>query len=193
MAISTPLALSEVFHGQADIVLFGDASSNINYSAATFATLTATGYSVGSIKNGSTSPTGEATSLKKITNEQGDVIHVCVETKGSVGFECVLLTTSQEALEKFFGGKKVTTLAVANLLGTDKTLDKATKITTFPVFTAPIAVINESKNKTMFLPKASIASSLTLDDGVWAIKLSVTAEHIDKGEDLGTVMFISGK
>ena len=70
-------------------------------------------------------------------------------------------------------------------------LKNVLKFVELPVSTAPIAIFNDEANKWIMLPKAKIVGSLSLDNGLWRMKVSATAEYIDT-ETLGTFMMGGG-
>ena len=58
--------------------------------------------------------------------------------------------------------------------------------------TRPIMLSNDEGDLSLLFPKAKIVSNLTLDDGMFLLHVSVTAEAIDT-DDLDTAMLIEGK
>ena len=60
-----------------------------------------------------------------------------------------------------------------------------------PVFEAPIAICNDTLNRTLIFPRAKIVGSFDLTDGVLTAKISVTAQAIDTAS-LKTGMIVEG-
>lgn len=186
MAAITNAAITEVFNGQADIVLFDEVSS---YDEATLATVTAAGTSLGQIVEDSTSWDGEEPSLDSQKDEQGDVI-VINPSSGTLAFSCDIASTSNKMIETFLKGKEIKFDA-----GKTNTIDGIKSImgfgTELPVITRPIAVVNDESNKILLFPKAKIIGNLSLDSKLWRIHISATAEYVDTAS-LSTGMIING-
>lgn len=177
-------AATTLFAGQGDLVIFDPIT---DYSAATLAGLK-NPKSLGQIVQDSTSWEGDDVSVDQIKDEQGDIITARV-TAGTLAFSFELASTSHEMVQKFLKGSTVTPAAIEGFTGTP------TKISGFgvdlPVFTAPIAIINDELNRAWLYPKAKITSNLSYSDGLWRIKASVLAEFIDTAS-LKTGMVIDG-
>ena len=177
-------AAQSLFAGQGDLILFDPIT---DYASATLATL-ANPKSLGQIVQDSTSWDGDDVSVDQIKDEQGDIITARV-TAGTLAFSFELASTSQEMITKFLKGSNVTPAAIAGFTGTP------TKITGFgvelPVFTAPMAIVNDELNRAWLYPKAKVTSNLAYSDGLWRIKASVLAEFVDTAS-LKTGMIIDG-
>lgn len=177
-------AAQSLFAGQGDLILFDPIT---DYASATLATLT-NPKSLGQIVQDSTSWDGDDVSVDQIKDEQGDIITARV-TAGTLAFSFELASTSQEMIIKFLKGSNVTPAAIAGFTGTP------TKITGFgvelPVFTAPMAIVNDELNRAWLYPKAKVTSNLAYSDGLWRIKASVLAEFVDTAS-LKTGMVIDG-
>lgn len=177
-------AAQSLFAGQGDLILFDPIT---DYASATLATL-ANPKSLGQIVQDSTSWDGDDVSVDQIKDEQGDIITARV-TAGTLAFSFELASTSQEMITKFLKGATVTPAAIAGFTGTP------TKITGFgvdlPVFTAPMAIVNDELNRAWLYPKAKVTSNLAYSDGLWRIKASVLAEFVDTAS-LKTGMIIDG-
>jgi hypothetical protein len=186
MAAITNAAVTEVFNGQADIVLFDEVSS---YDSATLATVTAAGTSLGQIVEDSTSWDGDEPSLDNIKDEQGDVIVINPST-GTLAFSCDIASTSNKMIETFLKGKEIKFEA-----GKTDTIENITSVigfgTELPVITRPIAVVNDESNKMLLFPKAKIIGNFNLDSKLWRIHISATAEYVDT-KSLKTGMIING-
>lgn len=173
-----------LFAGQGDLVIFDPIA---DYGEATLASL-ANPQSLGQIVQDSTSWDGDDVSVDQIKDEQGDIITARV-TAGTLAFSFEIASTSKEMIKKFLKGVDVS----------DSTLAGFTDVTgatgfgsSLPVFTAPVAIINDELNRAWLYPKAKITSNLSLSDGLWRIKASVLAEFVDNGH-LYTGMVIEGK
>ena len=177
-------AAQSLFAGQGDLILFDPIT---DYASATLATL-ANPKSLGQIVQDSTSWDGDDVSVDQIKDEQGDIITARV-TAGTLAFSFELASTSQEMITKFLKGATVTPAAIEGFTGTP------TKITGFgvdlPVFTAPMAIVNDELNRAWLYPKAKVTSNLAYSDGLWRIKASVLAEFVDTAS-LKTGMIIDG-
>lgn len=177
-------AAQSLFAGQGDLILFDPIT---DYASATLATL-ANPKSLGQIVQDSTSWDGDDVSVDQIKDEQGDIITARV-TAGTLAFSFELASTSQEMITKFLKGTNVTPAAIEGFTGTP------TKITGFgvdlPVFTAPMAIVNDELNRAWLYPKAKVTSNLAYSDGLWRIKASVLAEFVDTAS-LKTGMIIDG-
>lgn len=177
-------AAQSLFAGQGDLILFDPIT---DYASATLATL-ANPKSLGQIVQDSTSWDGDDVSVDQIKDEQGDIITARV-TAGTLAFSFELASTSQEMITKFLKGATVTPAAIAGFT------DTPTKITGFgvdlPVFTAPMAIVNDELNRAWLYPKAKVTSNLAYSDGLWRIKASVLAEFVDTAS-LKTGMIIDG-
>lgn len=177
-------AAQSLFAGQGDLIIFDPIT---DYASATLATL-ANPKSLGQIVQDSTSWDGDDVSVDQIKDEQGDIITARV-TAGTLAFSFELASTSQEMITKFLKGSNVTPAAIEGFTGTP------TKITGFgvdlPVFTAPMAIVNDELNRAWLYPKAKVTSNLAYSDGLWRIKASVLAEFVDTAS-LKTGMIIDG-
>ena len=177
-------AAQSLFAGQGDLILFDPIT---DYASATLATL-ANPKSLGQIVQDSTSWDGDDVSVDQIKDEQGDIITARV-TAGTLAFSFEIASTSQEMITKFLKGATVTPAAIEGFTGTP------TKITGFgvdlPVFTAPMAIVNDELNRAWLYPKAKVTSNLAYSDGLWRIKASVLAEFVDTAS-LKTGMIIDG-
>ena len=177
-------AAQSLFAGQGDLIIFDPIT---DYASATLATL-ANPKSLGQIVQDSTSWDGDDVSVDQIKDEQGDIITARV-TAGTLAFSFEIASTSQEMITKFLKGTNVTPAAIEGFTGTPA------KITGFgvelPVFTAPMAIVNDELNRAWLYPKAKVTSNLAYSDGLWRIKASVLAEFVDTAS-LKTGMVIDG-
>jgi hypothetical protein len=178
--------VTELFNGQSDIVIFDEVS---DYNTATFATVTASGESLGQIVEDSTSWDGDEPSLDSIKDEQGDVI-VINPTSGTYAFSCDIASTSTAIMKTFLKATDVTGDVTSTTFTDIKELIKFG--TELPVITRPIAVINDEANRVILFPKAKIIGNLNLDSKLWRVHISATAEYLDTAT-LGTCMTWKGK
>lgn len=173
MAITNLEAAQKLFAGQGDLIIF---DSITDYSEATLASLT-NPKSLGQIVQDSTTWDGDDVSVDEIKDEQGDLITARV-TSGTLAFSFELASTSQTMITKFLKGTSIATTSV-----TIAGFKSPTAITGFgtqlPVFTAPIAILNDETNRAWIYPKAKITSNLSYSDGLWRIKASVLAEYVE--------------
>lgn len=179
-------AVSELFNGQGDIIVF---DKPVDLSTATLKTL-ANPKSLGDIKLDSTSWSGDDPTVNLIKNEQGETVITTVEA-GTFGFEFTAMSTSQDMLIKLFGASAVSASFTTN---TDlfATGSAVTGFGTTPtIVECPIMVVNSTLNKSIIFPNAEIVSNLTIEDKVYCIKCKVTAKNINTN-DLKTVMIVSG-
>ena len=186
MAITNFEPLGKFFAGQGDMLLF---DTPADYSSATLATLTGA-KSLGDIKGDSTAWTGEAASTTTIVNEQGNGVLSYVKS-GTLAFEANILSTSQAIINKFLGGAAIsgTTFTSGTTWASGSTVTGFG--TNLPVFEAPIAICNDTLNRTLIFPRAKIVGSFDLTDGVLTAKISVTAQAIDTAS-LKTGMIVEG-
>lgn len=180
-AITNLEAAQKLFAGQGDLIIFDSIS---DYSNATLASLT-NPKSLGQIVQDSTSWDGDDVSVDEIKDEQGDLITARV-TAGTLAFSFELASTSQTMITKFLKGTTITPAAIAGFSTPTAVTGFGTQL---PVFTAPIAIINDEANRAWIYPKAKITSNLSLSDGLWRIKASVLAEYVETAS-LSTGMVI---
>lgn len=185
MGIQKIEASQKLFVGQGDLIIFDSIDDYAGKTLADFANPK----SLGQIVQDSTSWDGEDVSTTQIRDEQGDLITAKV-TAGTLAFSFELASTSEVMVTKFLKGHNVT--LPASIAG----FSNVTKVTGFgtelPVFTAPIAIINDELARAWVYPKAKVTSNLTLSDGLWRIKASVLAEFVNNG-NLYTGMIIDAK
>ena len=179
--------LGKFFVGQGDMLIF---DTPTDYSTATLASL-ANPKSLGDIKGDSTSWTGDDASISNIVNEQGNNVVSYVKA-GTLSFEAEILSTSPEIINKFLGGTAVTSGAT---FASGATWASGSTVTGFgnklPVIEAPIAIANDTLNRTLIFPKAKIIGSFTLSDGALTAKINVVAQGIDTTA-LQTGMIVDG-
>lgn len=181
-------AAAKLFAGQGDLVIF-DAIAD--YSEATLGSLE-NPKSLGQIVQDSTSWDGEDVGTDSILDEQGNLITARV-TAGTLAFSFEIASTSAAMVQKFLKGHAVSAGSGSTLSidGFESPVTATGFGTDLPVFTAPIAIINDELNRAWLYPKAKITSALSYSDGLWRIKANVLAEMVDNG-NLYTGMIIEG-
>lgn len=177
--------MSSVFVGQSDIVVFDKVD---DYKTATFATVTASGQSVGQVSGDSSEYAGEDAETENWVDEQGDIITSTTKA-GTVAIKWSMADLSAENVKKF-------------LNGTDLTLETSTLFSDvknavgfgvdLPVITRPVGWFNDEAGRCLFLPKAKIVSSLGYDSGHYVLTATATAEYVNL-KSLKTAMLFDAK
>ena len=183
MAITKATPTSE-FNGQSYIIVFDEVA---DYSAATFGTITATGFDVGQVYQGSTSWTGEDPSFEDELDEQGDII-VSNPTKGTYGFDFEMADFSSEKFATFLNGKTISTLGEGSAFGTGVSVTATG--TELPIIERPIALVNDTAKKALFFPKARILTGPTMENKLFVLKAQVKAQECNVDGKLGTFMLV---
>lgn len=164
-----------IFAGQGDLIMF-DAISD--YSDATLASLE-NPKSLGQIVQDSTSWDGDDVEVSQIKDEQGNLI-TARTTAGTLAFSFELASTSKSMVEQFLKGQSIT---ITSSSGLDGFVGDPANVVGFghelPVFTRPIAILNDEKTRLWLYPKSKITSNLSYSDGLWRIKASVLAENVN--------------
>lgn len=174
MAITKLDSAAKLFAGQGDLVIF-DAISD--YSSATLATLE-NPKSLGQIVQDSTSWEGEDVNTDQILDEQGNLITARV-TAGTLGFSFDIASTSVTMVKTFLAGMDITGSTLDDIFSGTYTVSAVGFGTALPVFTRPIAVLNDELNRAWIYPKAKITSNLSLSDGLYRIHAVVLCENVD--------------
>ena len=183
MAITKATPTSE-FNGQSYIIVFDEVA---DYSAATFGTITAAGFDVGQVYQGSTSWTGEDPSFEDELDEQGDII-VSNPTKGTYGFDFEMADFSSEKFATFLNGKTISTLGEGSAFGTGVSVTATG--TELPIIERPIALVNDTAKKALFFPKARILTGPTMENKLFVLKAQVKAQERNVDGKLGTFMLV---
>ena len=183
MAITKATPTSE-FNGQSYIIVFDEVA---DYSAATFGTITASGFDVGQVYQGSTSWTGEDPSFEDELDEQGDII-VSNPTKGTYGFDFEMADFSSEKFATFLNGKTISTLGEGSAFGTGVSVTATG--TELPIIERPIALVNDTAKKALFFPKARILTGPTMENKLFVLKAQVKAQECNVDGKLGTFMLV---
>lgn len=174
MAITKLDSAAKLFAGQGDLVIFDPIS---DYSAATLATLD-NPKSLGQIVQDSTSWEGEDVNTDQILDEQGNLITARV-TAGTLGFSFDIASTSATMVKTFLAGVDITGTTLDDIFSGTYTVSAVGFGTALPVFTRPIAVLNDELNRAWIYPKAKITSNLSLSDGLYRIHAVVLCENVD--------------
>ena len=183
MAITKATPTSE-FNGQSYIIVFDEVA---DYSSATFGTITAAGFDVGQVYQGSTSWTGEDPSFEDELDEQGDII-VSNPTKGTYGFDFEMADFSSEKFATFLNGKAISTLGEGSAFGTGVSVTATG--TELPIIERPIALVNDTAKKALFFPKARILTGPTMENKLFVLKAQVKAQECNVDGKLGTFMLV---
>lgn len=183
MAITKATPTSE-FNGQSYIIVFDEVA---DYSSATFGTITAAGFDVGQVYQGSTSWTGEDPSFEDELDEQGDII-VSNPTKGTYGFDFEMADFSSEKFATFLNGKTISTLGEGSAFGTGVSVTATG--TELPIIERPIALVNDTAKKALFFPKARILTGPTMENKLFVLKAQVKAQECNVDGKLGTFMLV---
>jgi hypothetical protein len=185
MAIGKFEQASVLFAGQGDLFIFDEVS---DYGKATLASLTSP-KSLGQIVQDSTSWEGEDPEVSEILDEQGNVI-TAKTAAGTLGFSFNIASTSSAMLKKFLRAVSVE-LPTGSSAWTGE--GSATGFgVEVPTIVTPIAIVNDTKDRTWLFPKAKITSSVTMEDGLYVIHCSVIAEYVNT-DSLKTAMVIDAK
>ena len=180
-------ATGKFFVGQADLVIF-DAVNN--YETAKVSTIVSGNpKSLGDILADSTNFTGDDPTIEAIRNEQGQAFYSSVE-EGSFGFEFTVASTSKEMLQALLSAEIITDTFTDSLIGSGATVAGAMHKPT--VSERPIMLISDDRSSAILIPRAKIIASVTLEDKLVGISVSIQATKIDTA-NLKTVMFIDGK
>ena len=176
---------TSVFNGQSMIIVFDEVE---DYSTATVGDITADGFDVGQVFQGSTTWNGEDPSFEDKLDEQGDII-VSNPTKGSYGYDFEMADFSADKFKTFMKGKDITTadFGTGSAFGAGATAVATTE--EMPVIERPIALVNDTAKKAIFFPKARILTGPAPEDGLFTLKAITKAQDCNT-DKLGTMMLI---
>lgn len=186
----TKADVSRLFIGQSDIILFDKVD---DYNTAKISTL-ANPKSLGDIDQDSTSWTGDDPEIEPRRNEQGKAVTSRV-TNGTQAYEFSIMSMDFNNVKTFLtpGVVKTITATTGAAWGATNGIKTVVGFGSTPsAMTRPIMLSNDEGDLSLLFPKAKIVSNLTLDDGMFLLHVSVTAEAIDT-DDLDTAMLIEGK
>ena len=183
MAI-TKATPTSVFNGQCYIIIFDGVA---DYSVATLGSITANGFDVGQVYQGSTSWMGEDGSFEDELDEQGD-INISNPTKGTAGFDFEMADFSAEKFKTFFKSQEITTVGTGSALG--ESISAVAAGDEIPVIDRPIELINDTSKRAIFFPKARILTGPSMENKLFVLKASVKAQDCNIAGKLGTMMLI---
>lgn len=171
------------FNGQSYLIVFDEVT---DYSTADVATITADGFDVGQVFQGSTSWNGDDPSFDDVLDEQGDII-VSNPTKGSYGFDFEMADFSADKFKTFLKGADVT-VGTGSSFGANATAVATT--TEMPIVERPVAIVNDTSKKAIFLPKARILTGPSMEDKLFVLKAVCKGQDCNVEGKLGTFMLI---
>jgi len=183
--------VSRLFMGQSDIIIFDKVE---DYNTAKISTL-ANPKSLGDIDQDSTEWTGDDPEIEPRRNEQGEAVTSRV-TNGTQAFEFSIMSMDFENVKAFLSPgvtKEIKDASTGAAWGATNGIKKVVGFGSTPsVMTCPIMITNDEGDLSLLFPKAKIVSNLTLDDGMFLLHVSATAEAVDT-DNLDTAMLIEGK
>lgn len=183
----TKAQVSELFMGQSDIIIFDKVD---DYNTAKISTLK-NPKSLGDIDQDSTEWTGDEIEVEPRRNEQGSVVTSRI-TNGTQAYAFDMMSTSPENVKEFLAPGVLKELT-ATTGAAWKSITKVTGFGSTPaVMTRPIMISNDEGTRSLLFPKAKIASSVSIEDGLLLIHVEVTAEDLDTA-DLDTAILIEGE
>lgn len=172
------------FNGQSYLIVFDEVS---DYATATVADITKNGFDVGQVFQGSTAWNGEEPSFEDKLDEQGDII-VSNPTKGTYGFDFEMADFSASKFKTFLKGDDITSLGTGSAFGANATAVATTE--EMPIITRPVAIVNDTSKKAIFLPKARILTGPAMEDKLFVLKAVCKAQDCNVEGKLGTFMLI---
>lgn len=186
MAGITKATPTSEFNGQSYLIVFDEVS---DYSAATVGAITGNGFDVGQVFQGSTSWNGDDPSFDDVLDEQGDII-VSNPTKGTYGFDFEMADFSASKFKTFLKGADITTgnMGTGGAFGSTATAVATTE--EMPIITRPVAIVNDTAKKAVFLPKARILTGPAMEDKLFVLKAVCKAQDCNVDGKLGTFMLI---
>lgn len=186
----TKADVSRLFMGQSDIIIFDKVD---DYNTAKISTL-ANPKSLGDIDQDSTEWTGDDPEVEPRRNEQGEAVTSRV-TNGTQAFAFSIMSMDFNNVKTFLSPGVVKTITAASGAAWGETNGIKGVVgfgSTPSVMTRPIMITNDEGDLSLLFPKAKIVANLTLDDGMFLLHVSVTAESVDTA-DLDTALLIEGK
>lgn len=172
------------FNGQSYLIVFDEVA---DYAGKTVADITKAGFDVGQVFQGSTTWTGEEPSFEDVLDEQGDII-VSNPTKGTYGFDFEMADFSADKFKTFLKGADIATLGTGSAFGATATAVATTE--EMPIITRPVAIVNDTAKKAVFLPKARILTGPNAEDKLFVLKSVCKAQDCNIEGKLGTFMLI---
>lgn len=184
MAGITKATPTSTFNGQSYMIVFDEVS---DYSTATVADITKNGFDVGQVYEGSTSWNGDDPSFEDKKDEQGDII-ISTPTKGTYGFDFEMADFSASKFKTFLKGADITSLGTGSAFGATATAVATTE--EMPIIERPVAIVNDTSKKAIFLPKARILTGPAVEDKLFVLKAVCKAQDCNVEGKLGTFMLI---
>lgn len=184
MAGITKATPTSEFNGQSYLIVFDEVD---DYSTATVGDITADGFDVGQVFQGSTTWNGEDPSFEDVLDEQGDII-VSNPTKGNYGFDFEMADFSAGKFKTFLKGTDITTLGTGSSFGSTATAVATTD--DMPIIERPVAIVNDTAKKAIFFPKARILTGPAMEDKLFVLKSVCKAQDCNVAGKLGTFMLI---
>lgn len=184
MAGITKATPTSTFNGQSYLIVFDEVS---DYSTATVADITNNGFDVGQVFEGSTQWNGDEPSFEDQLDEQGDII-VSNPTKGTYGFDFEMADFSASKFKTFLKGADITSLGTGSAFGSTATAVATTS--EMPIIERPVAIVNDTAKKAIFLPKARILTGPAMENKLFVLKSVCKAQDCNVDGKLGTFMLI---
>lgn len=184
MAGITKATPTSEFNGQSYMIVFDEVE---DYANKTVGDITKQGFDVGQVYQGSTTWNGEDPSFEDELDEQGDII-VSNPTKGTFGFDFEMADFSSAKFKEFLKGADITSLGTGSAFGANATATATTG--EMPVITRPIALMNDTAKKALFIPKARILTGPNMENKLFVLKSIVKAQDCNVEGKLGTMMLI---
>lgn len=186
MAGITKATPTSEFNGQSYLIVF-DEVEDYTSTSISVGSITSTGFDVGQVFQGSTTWNGEDPSFDDVLDEQGDII-VSNPTKGNYGFDFEMADFSASKFKTFLKGADITTLGTGSAFGTTATAVATTEY--IPIIERPVAIVNDTAKKAIFLPKARILTGPAMEDKLFVLKAVCKAQDCNVEGKLGTFMLI---
>lgn len=173
------------FNGQSYLIVFDEVA---DYAAETLdvASITKHGFDVGQVFQGSTSWNGDEPSFDDVLDEKGNII-VSNPTKGTYGFDFEMADFSASKFKIFLKGADVT-VGTGSAFGASATGVATTE--EMPIIERPVAIVNDTSKKAIFLPKARILTGPSMEDKLFVLKAVCKAQDCNVAGKLGTFMLI---
>lgn len=184
MAISKFDASTSVFKGQSDLIVGAKMTDEDYTKDTTLADVFATANSLGQILQDSTEWGGDEPSAENILDEQGDIV-AATYNKGTNVISFTIASFSDTILKEFLNAEEIEdAFGTGGIFGEGAT---ALGITELPITTRGFILVNDKADRCIVFPKAEVVASVTLQDGLWCIRGTATAQYI-KTAHLQTMM-----
>jgi len=181
--------LDAVFNGVGDVVVF-DTVIDASYAALTLSGLT-NAKSLGNLYNGTVKYTGDAPAITSLKNEQGSVVYSYSED-GTFAFEATVMGLNPELVAKFLKGTAITnsTLNASTWQAAGSTHVGFGDAVASQFM--PVTWLNRDKNIAVTFPKALVVASPADQDSGIGLKITFTAQKINKTADINTFVISTG-